>query len=479
MTPRIGKDEWVAESGARTEHYTGFTAPARRAWDRVPQEGRFGLFLVAAAIFPFTTDSTFLHRVGVNVMLLALLAIGLNIVVGWAGLLDLGYIAFYGFGAYSYAWVSSNQFDLHWPTALTIPAVVAASALLGILLGLPSWRLLGDYLAITTLFFAQVFLELALNLDRLGLPFSENRLNLTGGPNGIPGVDAMSFFGLELDETRDYFFLLLVIFFVVVVGLNFLNESRTGRARRAVREDPLAAELMTIPVNRLKLMAFAFGAAMAGLTGTVFAAVQVGVFPQNFEIVLLIMIYAALILGGAGSLSGAVLGAVVVASVPEILRTPENARYLFYGALVAILVATVKPWQRLAVVAGAVIAFGSVVRWFVELVWPEGVGAEARGTGLAGVLENWVVLPAEGRTTIGNVAFVVLVIALLALTQLQGFNRLVALVPTIYLAAFVWENRLIFQPSVTRQLLFGAILVVMMTRRPHGLLGTPRVENPI
>jgi ABC-type branched-subunit amino acid transport system permease subunit len=477
--PAIGTDKWVAEQELRTETYRGLTAPARRAFDRVGPQPRFFAFLAVCALFPFLTDSDFLIRVGVNVLLFALLALGLNIVVGWAGLLDLGYVAFYGFGAYAYAWVSSEQFGLHWPTVATIPAVVAASALLGLLLGLPSRRLVGDYLAITTLFFLQIFIELTLNLDRITLPGQDEPLNLTGGPNGIPGVDPMSIFGIDLVETRDYFFLLLVILALAMVGLYYLNNSRTGRAWRASNDDPLAAALMTTPVNRLKLLAFAMGAAMAGLTGTIFAAVQVGVFPQNFEVTLLIMIYAALILGGAGSIAGAVLGAVVVAAVPEILRTPDNARYLFYGALVAVLVATIRPWKRLAVVGAAVVVFGLAVHEIVAVVWPEGVAGDASGGRLGNLLDAWVILPAESTTEIGNIAFVLLVAAVLALTQLRGDSRLLLLVPTIYLAAFVWENRLVDQPSVTRQLLFGALLVALMTTRPHGLLGTPRVESPI
>jgi branched-chain amino acid transport system permease protein len=479
--PRIGTDEWVSEQELRTEYYTGLTAPARRAFDRVGPGPRFFVFLGICALFPFLTDSAFLIRVGVNVLLFALLALGLNIVVGWAGLLDLGYIAFYGFGAYMYAWVSSDHFDIHLPTELAIPLVVAASALLGLLLGLPSWRLVGDYLAITTLFFAQIFVELALNLDRINLPWREEPLNLTGGPNGIPGIDRMEIFGIELADVRDYYFLLLVLLALIACGLFYLNDSRTGRGWRASREDPLAAELMTTPVNRLKLLAFAMGAAIAGLTGSIFAAVQTGVFPQNFEVVLLIMIYAALILGGAGSIAGAVLGAIVVASVPEILRTPENARWLFYGALVAVLVATVRPWRRLALVGAAVIAFGFIVRGLVAWIWPEGVAGEPAGETLGGFIDAWVVIPGnlENQELIGNIAFVLLVAAALTLTQLRGDARTILLVPTIYLAAFVWENRLIEQPSVTRQLLFGAILVAMMTMRPQGLLGTPRVENPI
>jgi branched-chain amino acid transport system permease protein len=476
---RIGTDEWVDEQALRTEYYRGLTAPARRAFDRVGPGPRFFAFLAACAVFPFLTDSDYLVRVGVNVLLFALLALGLNIVVGWAGLLDLGYVAFYGFGAYAYAWVSSEQFGIHWPTELAIPAIVVASALLGLLLGLPSWRLVGDYLAITTLFFLNIWIELTLNLDRITLPGADEPLNLTGGPNGIPGVDPMRIFTIDFLQVSDYFFLLLVVFALAVVGLFYLNASRTGRAWRASREDPLAAELMTTPVNRLKLLAFAMGAAMAGLTGSIFAAVQVGVFPQNFEVTLLIMIYAALILGGAGSISGAVLGAVIVASVPEILRTPENARYLFYLALLAVLVAVVRPWKRLAVLIGAVVAFGVAVHAIVAAAWPDGVGGDAQGGWLGELLDSWVVLPSVEATTIGNVAFVVLIAALLALTQVRGDARWILLVPTIYLAAFVWENRLIEQPSVTRQLFFGAVLVAMMTTRPHGLLGTPRVESPI
>jgi len=479
MAPRIGTDEWVEQQELRTEYYTGLTAPARRAFDRVGPGPRFLGFLAICALFPFLTDSPFLIRVGVNVLLFALLALGLNIVVGWAGLLDLGYVAFYGFGAYTYAWVSSGQFDIHLPTELAILLVVTASALLGLLLGLPSWRLVGDYLAITTLFFAQIFVELMTNLDRLQLPWMDEPLDLTGGPNGIPGIDRMQILGIELPGVRDYFFLLLIVFALVVIGLYYVNESRTGRGWRASREDPLAAELMTTPVNRLKLLAFAMGAAIAGLSGSIFAAVQTGVFPQNFEVVLLIMIYAALILGGAGSISGAILGAIIVASVPEILRTPENARFLFYAAAIAMLVATVRPWQRLAGVVAAVVAFGAVLYQLVALAWPEGVEGPLAGGRFSGVLESWMVIPAENQELIGNIAFVLLVASVLALTQLRGDARLMLLVPTLYLASFVWENRLIAQPSVTRQLLFGAILVAMMTRRPHGLLGTPRVESPV
>jgi branched-chain amino acid transport system permease protein len=475
--PRIGTDEWVSQIEGRVERYGGRAGSLLRTWDRTTQRQRFVLFLAVAAAFPFLTGSDYHVRVGINVLLLAMLALGLNIVVGWAGLLDLGYIAFYGFGAYGYAWVSSGHFDLHWPTEATIAAVVLASALLGLLLGLPSRRLIGDYLAIMTLFFAQIFFELMVNLDRIDLPWSDRTLNLTGGPNGIPGVDGMTIFGVDLTGFQDYYFFLLILLSLAVIGLHRLNRSRTGRAFRAVREDPLAAELMTMPVNWLKLLAFSMGAAMAGLTGTVFAAVQVGTFPQNFQVMLLITIYAALILGGSGSIPGAIVGAVVVASVPEILRTPDAARWLFYVGLGVSLAYCIRPWRRLAAVVAGTVAFGFAVHAIVGAAWAAGTGGQpAKGGVIASGIDGWVVLPAESRTMVGNFGFVALIAAILALVLLRGWHRAALLVPALYLAAFVWENRLVFEPSVTRQLLFGAVLVVMMAARPHGLLGTPRVE---
>jgi ABC-type branched-subunit amino acid transport system permease subunit len=227
----------------------------------------------------------------------------------------------------------------------------------------------------------------------------------------------------------------------------------------------------------LKLFAFAMGAGIAGLTGTIFAAVQVGVYPANFEVTLLIMIYAALILGGAGTIAGPILGAIVIAAVPEILRTPDSARWLFYGVLAIGVVALVRPLWRLAAVVAGTIAFGFAVHAIVGAAWDQGTtGTPAEGGVIADGISSWVVMPGMERTTIGNYAFVALIAAVLALVRLRGAYRLVLLVPTLYLAAFVWENRLVFQPSITRQLLFGAVLIVMMAARPHGLLGKPRVE---
>ena len=472
--PRIGVDEWVARQGERTGA-GGLLAPLRGAFERVPPWARLAIVVALTALVPFVSDSDYVVRVAVNTVLFGLLALGLNVVVGYAGLLDLGYIAFYGFGAYAYAILSSEQFGIHWPTELTIPVVIAASALLGLLLGLPSWRLLGDYLAIVTLFFAQIFVVLTTNADRITLPWNDAPTDFTGGPNGIAGLDPMRLFGIQFGTTQSYLWLSLAVFTLVFTGLRLLNDSRTGRAWRALREDPLAAEVMSMPVNRLKLLAFMFGAATAGLTGTIFAAVQLGVFPQNFDLPLLITLYAMVILGGAGSLWGVVIGAVVISVSLELLRDPGNARLLFYGAIVLALLAFMRPWRKLGIVAAGTIVFGALVYQVVDAVRPAWTSGSIDGGRVGGLLEGWVVHPLNS-TRLGNVGFVLLIAAIIALSQLRGLPRLLLTIPTLYLAVFVWENRLVAEPSVTRILLLGALLIALMNARPQGLLGTARVE---
>ncbi|MGH3991150.1 MAG: branched-chain amino acid ABC transporter permease, partial [Pseudonocardiaceae bacterium] len=363
--PRVGVDEWVARAEERRDRRTGPLGWALAAWDGVPAVARLALFAAVVASLPFITDSDFVIRVGVNTLLLGMLALGLNIVVGWAGLLDLGYIAFYGFGAYSYALLASNQIDVHLPSWLAILSVVVAVALLGLLLGLPSRRLIGDYLAIVTLFFGQVFVELVVNLDRVTLPGDDQPVDITGGPNGIAGVDPIELLGIELLTPTDYFYLSLVVLVLLIAGLYLIDNSRTGRAWRAIREDPLAAGLMTMPVNRLKLMAFAFGAAVAGLAGSIFAALQIGVFPRNFETPFLILIYAAVILGGAGSIKGMLAGAAVVGISFELLREPDEASWIFYGGVLLALALKVRPWRRLAAVLAALVVIGLALHGLV------------------------------------------------------------------------------------------------------------------
>jgi branched-chain amino acid transport system permease protein len=468
---QIGVDRWVEESADRWQQHTGWTAPARRIFDKIRPGWRLALFLIIAGTYPLLVSQSGV-RIGITVLLLAMLALGLNVVVGWAGLLDLGYVAFYGFGAYFYAIVASDQLPAHWPTWIAIPVIVISTALLGALLSLPSRRLVGDYLAIMTLFFAQIFVEVVRNFSRLpGVEFE-----LTGGPNGITGIEPWSLFGFEFNTFNRNFYLLLALLALLIVGLRNIDSSRTGRAWRAVREDTLAAGHMTTPVNRLKMLAFAVGAAIAGLTGTIFAAVQVGVFPNNFLLLFLITIYAALILGGMGSIPGAVVGAVAVAFTPEILRNPGAAGWLFYLGLVALLVVTFKRWPLVASVAAGVAAFGYLVRQAALAIWDETILGVANDTFLSRLVDDWVLIIGEQQDIVSNYAFVLAVAGVLGVMMSQGLGKAVFMVPTVYLAILVWENKLALQPSVTRQLLFGGVLMVMMAVRPQGVLGTPRVE---
>jgi ABC-type branched-subunit amino acid transport system permease subunit len=469
----IGVDRWVEESGDRHEQYSGWTAPARRLFDSIRPGWRLGGFVFVVALFPILAPQGTV-RVGITALLLVMLALGLNVVVGWAGLLDLGYVAFYGFGAYFYAIVASDQLPAHWPTWIAIPVVVVATALLGALLSLPSRRLVGDYLAIMTLFFAQVFVELVRNFQRL--PGISPDFDLTGGPNGITGVTPWSLFGFEFNTFNRNFYLLLALLVLLVVGLHNIDNSRTGRAWRALREDTLAAEHMTTPVNRLKMLAFAVGAAIAGLTGTIFASVQVGVFPNNFLLVFLITIYAGLILGGIGSIPGAVVGAIVVAFAPELLRNPGTGSWLFYIGLVALLVGTLKKWGLVAGIVAGVAAFGFLVRQTALTIWDDSILGVANDTFVARIVDGWLLILGQHQDVVANYAFILTVVGGLGVTVTKGWWRAVVAIPTIYLAILVWENKLALQPAVTRQLLFGGVLMVMMAVRPQGILGTRRVE---
>jgi ABC-type branched-subunit amino acid transport system permease subunit len=477
-TPRIGVDEWVESVEGRRA--AGPLVPVRRVFDRTPDAVRLLVFVGAVALVPVLTSDQYVLRVGVDTLIFALLAIGLNVVVGFAGLLDLGYVAFFGVGAYGYALLSSDHYGIHWPAELSVPLIVVATGVVGLLLGSSSWRLLGDYLAIVTLFFLQAFVVITTNGSNLSFLGLTGSTNLTGGPNGIPGLDPFEIFGLQIDSERGYFYLALVATALVLTMLYLAIRSRTGRAWQALREDPLAAELMGMPVNRLKLLAFAFGAAVAGLTGTIQASLAAGVFPDNYDVPLLITIYAMLILGGAGSLSGAVLGAIVVNVSLEVLRDANQARWLFLSVVFITLIAKVRPWSKLGAVLGGLVGFGYAFHAIVGAVWPSGTAGEpAGGDAIGRAIQSWVIHPSHSTTEIGNYAFVALVLAVLGLTLLRGLWRTVALVPTIYLAAFVWENRLIATPeaqAANRFLVLGALLVVLMAARPQGLLGTSRVE---
>ena len=469
--PRIGSDEWVAQAEARRAR-----SPAGRVEDlveRTPPVVRLIAIALPFLVFPAVVDSGYLMQVGIDTLVFVLLALGLNVVVGWVGLLDLGYVAFFGIGAYLYAALASDYAGRHWDAQWAIPAIVAATAVFGYVLGLPSRRLVGDYLAIVTLFFLQLFLVVVLNS------------RFTRGPNGISDLDPLTFFGREITSLDGYYFVGVAAFVVVLGVLYLVNQSRTGRAWRALREDELAAELMTMPVARLKLLAFAFGAGVAGLTGVLFASQQGAIFPSSVAIPLLITVYAMVVLGGAGSLFGVVVGAVLINASLEALQTPENASVLFFAALVVGLAAMMRPWWRLAAVAGTTIVFGLVVREVAEQIRPSlAEGTSVGGSRIDDVVSHWVLLPENIVTGDGlpagaaaRLMYMGLIAAVLGLTLVRhALWRSALLVPTLYFACVVWENIMLPQPSVARFVLIGAMLVALMAARPQGLFGKPRVE---
>jgi ABC-type branched-subunit amino acid transport system permease subunit len=471
QTPRIGVDEWVASHEARRQ-----LGRIQRELERVPRPGFYAAFAIGAAILPLVTSDGYIIRVGFDTLLYMLLALGLNVVVGYAGLLDLGYVAFYGFGAYGYAMLASPQFGLHWSTLAVVPVVMVATMILGLLVALPSRRLLGDYLAIVTLFFQQLFYAVYQNGQAMSFLGFTRAYDVTGGPNGIPGVDNWNAFGTSISSLKAYFYTALIVFVVVLGAIYLVDVSRTGRAWRSLREDPLAAELMGMPVNRLKIIAFMVGAAIAGLAGTLFAALNTAVFAADFDVPTLIIIYSMLILGGAGSLGGVIVGALTVNVSLEVLRTPDHATWVFFALLGLGLAAKLRPWRWLAAVVAGTVGFGFAVHAIVAAVWARGVDGQPVIGGIFGTgIKSWVLMPTDPQT-IANIAFVFLVFAVLWLTTLTGWAQKLVLVPVLYLTAFVWENRLVVEPSITRLILVGVILIVLMNARPQGLLGSARVE---
>ncbi|HSC51507.1 MAG TPA: branched-chain amino acid ABC transporter permease, partial [Gaiellaceae bacterium] len=453
---QIGVDQWVEQADERRQGRTGVGGRIADLWERLPAAGKLA-FLTPAILVPFLPfmNEGNLFNYGVFILIYALLGLGLNVVVGFAGLLDLGYVAFFGFGAYIYAFLSGTHHEKghvythHWAAQYSILLAIVICALLGLFLGSSSRRLLGDYLAIVTLFFGQAFVVFTNAADPYGI---------TNGSNGLANVDPLSFraFGhtLTISSVKGYYWFLLGAVVLVLIVLWCIAESRTGRAWKASREDPLAAEMMGMPVNRLKIMAFSFGAAIAGLAGSVFAAAQTGAFPQNFGTQVLILIYAVVILGGTGSLTGMIVGAIAIIASNQVLDStspPNNARVLFYAALIAGVVLMLKPsWKRVAAALVATAAFGLAVHAIVDAVWSRGTAGDVTSGGfLTGVIRNFVLLPSNpGRLAVYG--YLLMIVLVVVVVQLKGWWRVVAFVPTLYLTAFVWENLLIQNPAVTR-----------------------------
>ena len=274
---------------------------------------------------PGTQFSTVLND---QVIIFVLVALGLNVVVGLAGLLDLGYVGFYAVGAYVVGVLTSQHASLPWIVAL--PVAVLVSMLVGVILGTPTLRLRGDYLAIVTLGFGEIIRISAKNLDWLG---ASRGISDIGKP---PSIGPLKF---GVIDPKPYYWLGLTLVFLVVFCLYRLEESRVGRAWTAIREDEDAAELMGVNTFKFKLWAFAIGAAVGGLAGAHYAGKVGFISPDNFPLQLSILFLAAVVLGGSGNMPGAILGGIMVAWLPERFRNFTDKRVLVFGiALVLVMV---------------------------------------------------------------------------------------------------------------------------------------------
>ena len=314
----------------------------RRRWQRLKHDRRAALVAwlvigVVLALLPFVTGEL-LGRSWVRILDFALLyimlALGLNIVVGYAGLLDLGYIAFYAVGAYLYALLASPHFGLHWPVWAILPMGAMVAAGFGVLLGAPTLKLRGDYLAIVTLGFGEI---IRIFLTNLNTP-----INITNGPQGVSLIDPIALGGFSLGETQSmlgvtlpstytYYYLFLALTLAIVFISIRLQDSRIGRAWVAIREDEVAAAAMGINTRNVKLLAFAMGASFAGVSGGLFAGFQGFISPESFTLFESIIVLCMIVLGGMGNIAGVVLGALLITVFPEALRYLGDLQQLLFG----------------------------------------------------------------------------------------------------------------------------------------------------
>ncbi|MCW7989470.1 branched-chain amino acid ABC transporter permease [Streptomyces platensis subsp. clarensis] len=309
-----------------------------------------GAAFIAAACFPFTQDTDQYTIIGANILIFATVALGLNVVVGLAGLLDLGYVAFLGVGAYAAALVSGSPesaFGLHFPFWAALLTGAAASLVFGVLIGAPTLRLRGDYLAIVTLGFGEIFRIAMLNLNGTTGP------DVTNGAMGIPNIPNLEIFGFNFGEPHDilgipiatygnYYLLMILVTAFVVLVFRRAAASRIGRAWIAIREDETAAIAMGINSFRLRLLAFALGAALAGLAGTVHAHVVTTATPEQFQFAgpqppNSAFLLAAVILGGMGTLSGPLVGAALLFLIPAKLDFLQDYQLLLFGIALVLL----------------------------------------------------------------------------------------------------------------------------------------------
>ncbi|MBL0713485.1 MAG: high-affinity branched-chain amino acid ABC transporter permease LivM [Desulfosarcina sp.] len=301
----------------------------------IPQWVWLVVVAALAMIFPLVTGR-YEQDVAINVLVYVCLGLGLNIVVGLAGMLDLGYIAFYGVGAYTYALLSVHYQLVCW---LSLPVAAIAAMTAGCIIGFPTLRMRGDYLAIVTLGFGEI-VRIILN----------NWMELTNGPNGILGIKAPGIFifswaegfsieHLYLKKLHYLYYVILLLSIFTIIAVRRLNLSRIGRSWEAIREDETAAELMGVNTYKLKLLAYAMGALFAGLAGAFFAARMRFVSPESFTFLESATVLAMVVLGGMASIPGVILGALALIVLPELFREFELYRMLCLGgAMVLIMV---------------------------------------------------------------------------------------------------------------------------------------------
>ncbi|MFC7385611.1 branched-chain amino acid ABC transporter permease [Sphaerisporangium rhizosphaerae] len=295
----------------------GRGTPVGRAASRLLESKWAGLAgLAVAALAPFVIATPYALSVMTSAAIFVMLASGLNIVVGFCGLLDLGYVAFFAVGAYT-SGVLSTRFDL--PLLVTVPAVIAVTVVAGVVIGAPTLRLRSDYLAIVTLGFGEI------------IRITANNLDVTGGPSGIYGIPGLG------GGPVVFYYLTVAIVALAVIGASRLGRSRLGRAWRFVREDEDAAEAMGVHTYRVKLAAYIAGAIWGGLAGVLFAAQLSAISPGSFTFLQSALVLMAVVLGGMGSTPGVVIGAIVISLLPEVLRDFADYRFFAFGVLLIVV----------------------------------------------------------------------------------------------------------------------------------------------
>jgi branched-chain amino acid transport system permease protein len=342
MTTTKGNANIVTKS---RQTMSGGTQRIRDRWAGAPGWARWGVYIaliIGALLLPssaiggfMTPRSDWATVLVYPIAVYVALAIGLNVVVGYAGLLDLGYVAFFAIGGYAMAVLGTMWGWSFWEILVVGVLLTSVS---GLILGAPTLRLRGDYLAIVTLGFGEIVRISAQNTDAIG------------GPRGIAGIphpptlSDFEIFGIRplrygVLDPRPYYYLLVLLIVLTIIFVKRLENSRVGRAWGAIREDEDAAELMGVPTFRYKLAAFAIGAAIGGAVGVVWAAKVISIIPANFPFFLSATILAAVVLGGSGNIPGVMLGAFLIAWLPERFRVFQDYRVLLFGAALVLMMA--------------------------------------------------------------------------------------------------------------------------------------------